>query len=415
MSLFKRRNVWWAYIYRDGVRHQYSTGTSNRKQAETIETKLKEEVNRQRFGIVEVNPKMTFGELAARFLASGIARPHHIYHLGFLLAFFSGTLVLRISKSQAEEYRKARKARNPDRPIKDATVNRDLSVLRHILYWAVDNQWIDSNPLARLKMARERRTRRQVLSGGEEELLLGSAKGHLHAMIIAALDTGMRRGEITSQLWEDVDFPRKVLFVTRSKTPEGESREIPLSERLFQFLVTHQKPTGLIFTYKDGPLRIVKRTWKTALKNAAIRHVRFHDLRHTFNTRLMEAGVMQEIRMALMGHSTGSQMQATYTHIELPVKRDAIRKLEHWVEEQRKQLKETSHGTESNRTQSRSANDTGPYDTQQIRPETVEEEDASRSGPGTGRQAEIRDHGNGGRSQSETATTAKVRRSSKAL
>src|SRR5260221_14607956 len=119
-------------------------------QAESFEFNHKEEFIRQRFGIVEVDPNMTFGELAARFLASGIARPHHIYHLGFLLAYFSGTLVLRISRSQAEEYRKARKARIPDRPIKDATVNRDLSVLRHILYWALDNQLIDTNPLARL-------------------------------------------------------------------------------------------------------------------------------------------------------------------------------------------------------------------------------------------------------------------------
>ena len=105
-------------------------------------------------------------------------------------------------------------------------------MLRHILYWAVDEQLLAANPLARLKMARERRTRRQVLSVAEEQMLLGGAKDHLHSMIIAALDTGMRRGEITSQRWEDVDFSRRLLFVTRSKTPEGESREIPLTERL---------------------------------------------------------------------------------------------------------------------------------------------------------------------------------------
>jgi len=86
-------------------------------------------------------------------------------------------------------------------------------------------------------MARERRTRRQVLSIAEEELLLGVAKDHLRIMIIAALDTGMRRGEITSQLWEDIDFFRAVLSVTRSKTPEGESREIPLTRRLLELLV----------------------------------------------------------------------------------------------------------------------------------------------------------------------------------
>jgi integrase len=372
VSLFKRGEVWWAYFYRDGIRHQYSTGTSNRRQAETIQAKLKEEVNNRRFQIVEADPNMTFGEVAARFLASGSPRTHHVYHLKFLLPYFSTIPILRLTKSQSEEFRRARQKQNPS--IKDATINRDLSVLRHILYWAVDEQLIHANPLARLKMARERRTRRQVLSVAEEQLLLGAAKDHLRGMIICALDTGMRRGEITSQLWEDIDFSRKVLFVTRSKTPEGESREIPLTERLHEHLLKHRKAEGLIVSFRDKPIRIIKRTWKTALKNAAIRHVRFHDLRHTFNTRLMEAGVLQEVRMTLMGHSPGSRVHATYTHIELPVKREAIRKLEQWVNQQQKQLKEnTDASSETARSESAAA---------QTGAQTVEEEIARRGGPG---------------------------------
>ena len=197
MSLFKRGSVWWSYFYEDGIRHQSSTGTSNRRQAETIEAKLKEEVTNQRFQIVKADPAMTFGELAARFIASGSVRPHHLYHLKFLLPFFSETPVLRLTKSLTDEFRKQRQAGSS---TKDATVNRDLSVLRHILYWGVDEQLLLTNPLARLRMARERRIRRQVLSVAEEISLLAAAKGHLRAMIIAALDTGMRRGEITSQM-----------------------------------------------------------------------------------------------------------------------------------------------------------------------------------------------------------------------
>ncbi len=339
MSLFKRGNVWWSYTYTDGVREQFSTGTSNRRQAESIEAKRKEEIANRRFQIVQTDPNMTFGEIAARFMASGIARRHHLYHLNFLLPYFSDTTVLRLTKSMAEEFRRRRQAERPGHPCKDATVNRDLSVLRHILYWAVDEQLLAANPLARLKMARERRTRRQILSVAEEQLLLAAAPDHLHAMIIAALDTGMRRGEITSQRWEDVDFPRKLLFVTRSKTPEGESREIPLTERLFDLLVKQQKSEGIIIGFRGEPVRIIKRSWKTALKNAGVRHVRFHDLRHTFNTRLMEAGVMQEVRMALMGHSSGSRMNSIYTHIELPIKREAIQKLETWVATQKQNAK----------------------------------------------------------------------------
>jgi len=364
VSLFKRGNVWWSYFYTEGIRHQYSTGTSNRRQAETVEAKLREDVNKERFQIVQADPNITFGELAARFLASGSTRLHHKFHLKFLLPYFSETPVLRLTKSAAEEFRRARRSQNP--AIKDATVNRDLSVLRHILYWAVDEQLIAANPLARLKMARERRTRRQVLSVAEERLLLPAAKDHLRAMILAALDTGMRRGEITSQRWEDIDFSRQLLFVTRSKTPEGESREIPLTERLLEHLLQRRQAEGIIFSYKDQPVRIVKRTWKTALKSAKLRHVRFHDLRHTFNTRLMEAGVLQEVRMALMGHSPGSKVHATYTHIELPVKREAIRKLEQWLKEQEKRIKEKKDAsTQTARSES------GPA---QAGTQTVEEE-----------------------------------------
>src|SRR5439155_7270016 len=128
---------------------------------------------------------------------------------------------------------------------------------------------------------------------------------------------------------------------------------------------------GLVINFRGRPVRIVKRTWKTALKNAGLRHIRFHDLRHTFNTRLMEAGVLQEIRMALMGHTSGSKIHAIYTHIELPAKREAIWKLEQWVNRQPHQqpneIKEQNHAsTESNRSE------TGA--TEAGRPQTVEEE-----------------------------------------
>ncbi len=410
MSLLKRGNVWWSYFYQDGIRHQYSTGTSNRRQAESIEAKRKEEVNNQRFQLVKADPNIKFGEIAGQFLGSGIAGPHHIYHLKFLLPFFSEVPILRITKSLAEEFRRKRQAWKPDHLVKDATVNRDLSVLRHILYWAVDEQIILANPLARLKMARERRTRRQVLSVAEEELLVPAAKDHLQGMIIAALDTGMRRGEVTGQRWEDVDFSRKLLFVTRSKTPEGESREIPLTDRLLEYLLHRRQSSGLIFHYKGQPLRIVKRSWKTALKNAGIRHVRFHDLRHTFNTRLMEAGVLQEIRMALMGHSAGSKIHATYTHIEFPAKREAIRKLEQWVNQQRKEIKEAQY---ANSETARSESNPGPsaYAGSQAGTQTVEEKDASGSGLGASRKAQDRNRRGGRRDQSEKAAASKVRRS----
>src|SRR5712692_4033427 len=330
MTLFKRGGVYWAYVHRDGIRHAKSTGTGSRRQAEIVEQRFKDELNLQRQGMRQLAPEMMFGELAARFLAEGSPRPYHIDRLKVLLPYWSETPIGRITKAQARDYRRHRHA---EKHVSETTVNRDLEALRHMLFWAVDEGLLATNPLSRVLMVRERRKPRLVVTLEEEGKLLTAAAPHLRLIIIAALDTGMRRGEILGERWEHVDFTRRLLYVTRSKTAGGEAREIPLTGRLFDLLQAQRQAEGLIFTFNGQPLHRIKTAWKAAIRRAGLRYFRFHDLRHTFNTRLMEAGVMQEVRKALMGHSSGEDVHAIYTHVELPAKREAIRKLEAWVRE----------------------------------------------------------------------------------
>lgn len=331
MSLFKRGNVYWAYIWMDGVRHARSTGTRNRRQAEILEQRFRDELNLRHHNITLADPGMSFGELAARFLANGFPKPWHIDRLKVLLPYFAETPLRSLGKAATREYRAYR---HSQRKLTETTVNRDLEALRHILYWAVDEGLLLANPLSRLPLVRERRKKRPVLPLEDEEKLLGQCAPHLKRVVIAALDTGMRRGEVLTQRWEDVDFARELLWVSHSKTPEGEAREIPLTRRLFSLLWENRADEGLVCTFKDQPLSRIKTAWKAAIRRSGIRPIRFHDLRHTFNTRLMEAGVMQEVRKALMGHSSGEDVHSMYTHVELPMKRSAIRKLETWVTEQ---------------------------------------------------------------------------------
>jgi integrase len=337
VSLWKRGGVWWNYFYLDGVRNQASTGTGNRRQAELIANKQRLDANARRFQIVDADPNVKFGEIAAKFIANATVTKHHLYHLKILLPYFADLPAIRLTKAQIEEFRRYRQRGNPN--IKDSSVNRDLSVLRRVLYWSVEESLLLANPLARMRMVRERRTRRQVLSVEEEDKILAVAQPHLRRIITAALDTGMRRGEILGQRWEHIDFSRRLLFVTRSKTPEGESREIPLTERLLGVLSENRQSEGFVFTLRGEPISWIRKGWLGALKHAKVRHCRFHDLRHTFNSRLMEAGVIQDVRMALMGHSGGSRINSIYTHVELPGKRQAIARLEEWVKQQRQDKK----------------------------------------------------------------------------
>src|SRR5205807_8941501 len=120
--------------------------------------------------------------------------------------------------------------------LTETTVNRDIECLRHLLYWAVDEGWLAANPIARIRLERERRKKRPVLSLAEEALLLPAASPHLRDITIVALDTGMRRGEILHQTWEEVDFPRRLFYVTHSTTHEGKSLVIHLTEIFFTLL-----------------------------------------------------------------------------------------------------------------------------------------------------------------------------------
>lgn len=336
MSLLKRGSVWWSYFFVDGIRHQSSTGTSNRRQAEAVERKLREEINNRRFQIVTYDPDITVAALCARFMDDPGYRRHHYFHIKAILPFFGDRKVLTLNRNDAVEFRAWRMRQ---KKLTDATVNRSLSTLRHILYWAVDEQLIQANPMSRLKLVKERRLRRPVMTLAEEDAVLAALPEYLRQIVTCCLDTGMRRGEVLKQRWDDVDLNRKLLMVTKSKTIDGEGREIPLTDRLYRILARAPDREGTVFTMRGQPLEWIRKGWLGAVRRAGLRHFRIHDLRHTFNTRLMEAGVIADVRMALMGHSGGSRVHSTYTHVELPVKREAIGKLEKWVKLQRQKHK----------------------------------------------------------------------------
>jgi integrase len=334
MSLYKRNSIWWYAKYVNGVRHVGSTGSSNRRQAERIAQQVVEDLNNRRHRVPNVNPDIAVGAVAARFIAEGLSTPYYLDRLKHVLAFFSEIPIRDINQSLVRKYRQERYGANLS--LKPATVNRDLAVLRRLCNWAVEEEIVPANPLGRLRMERERRTKRPVMSVREENLLMAHAPVHLQRIILCALDTGMRRGEIVGERWEDVDFDNRILHVTRSKTPEGESRIVPLTRRLYEMLGSIRKDHGHVFTYDDNPVKIVKTSWAASLRRAELRHFRFHDLRHTANSRLMLAGVMQEVRRELVGHSSQHSRDENdrYTQIGLAELKDAIQKLEAWLENQ---------------------------------------------------------------------------------
>jgi len=334
MSLYKRNSIWWYSIFSHGERVCESTGTSNRRKAERIEAARREELENRRHRLPTIDLDITVGAVAARFIAEGLATPYHLDRFTHLLPFFGEIPMRDLNRSLTRKYRQERCAEKPS--LKPATVNRDLSVLRRLSNWAVEEGIVPANPLGRVHMERERRTKRPVMSVREERLLIAYAPVHLRQIILCALDTGMRRSEILGQRWEDVDFDNRLLHVTRSKTAQGESRIVPLTTRVYEMLLSIRKDQGIVFTYDNNPIKIVKTAWAASLRRSGLRHFRFHDLRHTANSRMMLAGVMQEVRREIVGHSSqhSRDMNDRYSQVGLAELKDAIRKLEIWLDAQ---------------------------------------------------------------------------------
>jgi integrase len=171
-----------------------------------------------------------------------------------------------------------------------ATVNRYLATVRNLLRTARDEwQWIDVIPKIRLLSAENERDR--WLTHEDADRLIAGAAPHLKALIRFALATGCRAREITGLEWSRVDLKRKTAWLDHTKN--GTPRGVPLNADAVAVLEAERdKHPVFCFTFRGEPIawELTNSAWQTALRKAAIRDFRFHDLRHTWASWHRQAG-----------------------------------------------------------------------------------------------------------------------------
>lgn len=203
-----------------------------------------------------------------------------------------------------------------------ATVVRYLAVLSHAFTVAVKEwQWMDDSPMRRVSKPQEPRGRVRFLDDDERLRLLQACKesssSYLYTIVVLALSTGMRQGEIMGLTWKDVDLQEKRIILHETKN--GERRVVPLVGHALELLINLSKnrrlDSFLLFPGKDPKKSAdIRFTWEKALKDSFITDFRFHDLRHTFASYLaMRKATLTELRN-LLGHKSAT-MTARYSHL----------------------------------------------------------------------------------------------------
>jgi integrase len=271
--------------------------------------------------------KIIFRDLAERYaslkikapvfrgdkLISGL-RSHKMLriYLGYLVSHFGAMRVVDISPARIQAYKEDRlnTLTNRGTGYSLSAVNRELQLLRAILNFGKQEGILERTPFERstqpiIEVGDETK-RNRVLSQDEEIRLLKACdtptRAQIKPLVIAAIDTGMRRGELLSLLWSDVDIEAKTITLRALETKTLKSRVLPISERLYCELqkLREQFPTRLnVFG-----IRAFHHSFNNALRDAEIADFHFHDCRHTFCSRLVESGMEISELAKLSGHAS---------------------------------------------------------------------------------------------------------------
>jgi len=303
MGIYKREIIWYIDYYVHGKRIRERVGP-NKRLAETVLKKREIEIAENKFLDIRKRIKIRFKDIASTYLKT-YSEPNKksarrdaisIRHLN---SCFGDQLLDQIAAEDIEMYKVKRKEK-----VSSATVNREIACLKHIFTKAIEWGKVSESPTKRVKLFRENNKRIRYLENEEIPRLCGACPDWLKPVVLVALNTGMRKGEILNLKWRDIDFRKRIVYITNSKVGY---REIPLNDLLYKVLlrVSKNKEIPYIFCHKNGkPLKDIRRSFSLALERAEIEDFRFHDLRHTFASHLVMAGIDLKTVQELLGHKT---------------------------------------------------------------------------------------------------------------
>jgi integrase len=321
MAYFKqlKSKYWQVQIRRYGVKPETKTFPT-RDEAKIWARLIESEIDRGIYVSRYEAEHITFSELVHRYQKE--VTPHkksasrEISRLKCLDKFFGEVTLARINSEMVARFRDERLSLN----LSGATVIKDLNTLSHIIDTAI-KEWglyISQNPVKNIRKPRVNNSRSRRLSYEEEIILLTQCRKHslmMGSVVIFAIETAMRLGEIINLNWSDIDIDRKI--ATLHMTKNGEVRQVPLSRVAIASVKSLPRSIGsskVFWRWKT--VSSFESSWQRVLAKSEIKNFKFHDLRHEATSRLFEMNLNMMEVSTITGHKT-LQMLKRYTHFSI--------------------------------------------------------------------------------------------------
>lgn len=298
--VFKRGQVWWMRFTFHGQQIRKSTGTANRQRALQIEAQVRHTLEEGQWSLKPNRPQKTVSELLERYLQEHSfvnKRPSSHRRDKSLAAHwlkaFGDQPLHTIGPAMIVDYKVQRRAEG----AAPRTINHELSLLHHAWNKAMKEwEWVKDNPVAKVSRETVHTFLERWLREDEEERLLLASPPWLREILIFALSTGLRQGELLDLQWPMVDLGRKTLTLAEQKNQAIDT--LPLNRTAVAVLqeraAVRHRGHPFVFGAGNGTKRIARnllRAFYDACRHAKIEQFRFHDTRHTFASRLVQRGV----------------------------------------------------------------------------------------------------------------------------
>ncbi|MBZ0154884.1 MAG: site-specific integrase [Alphaproteobacteria bacterium] len=348
MGLYRRKDssIWWMSFVVNGKQYQKPTGTSDKKLAENILAKVTTRIVEDKWFEKDLSKEITLKEMIERYDREYTemkdyyqkARDKTIFK--HLYAFFGENVTLEEVNARVGSYQKwrekqvSKKGKSPD----SGTIRKELSLLRRMFNVARKQwKWRIMNPVSDIELPKDSKERVRYLDMDEFKRLFvkldAAEEPWLKPIVIVAIGTGLRQGNLINLLKTEVRLKDKMIVIDSEKMKNDDYFGNPLANVAFETLkdFIENDVTDCPYVFNDNGTKLydrkVQRAFVRVIRTAEIQDFRFHDLRHCFGSYLRQNGVDLATIAALMNHKD-QRMTQRYAHLNVESLRRPIRKLD---------------------------------------------------------------------------------------